>query len=114
MKASKSLLVVVALIFVALTVVQNPGVFSHEESLHLNLYFKSYQSPPIQLSVYFLGFFLVGFLLAYFHGLSERFKAKGAMKNQVEKVVKLEEEVKALKSLPLKEESPPTQETESS
>jgi uncharacterized integral membrane protein len=112
MKTFKSLLVVAVLGFVCVVVFQNSAVFTHKESLSLDLWVKSYQTPEIQLSIYFLGFFLAGLLLAYLHGLSERFKAKSVTKNHVTKISKLEEEIKALKSLPLQEEEPASQETE--
>jgi uncharacterized integral membrane protein len=112
MKMFKSLLVIAVLSLVGVIVFQNSAVFTHKESLSLNLWVWSDQTPPIQLSIYFLGFFLVGLLLAYLHGLSERFKAKNVTKNHVVKISKLEEEIKALKSLPLREEEPPSQETE--
>jgi ABC-type Na+ efflux pump permease subunit len=112
MKLFKSLLVVVVLSLVGVIVFQNSAVFTHKESLSLNLWVWSDQTPPIQLSIYFLGFFLLGLLLAYLHGLSDRFKARNVAKNYVEKISKLEEEIRALKSLPLQEEEPPSQETE--
>jgi hypothetical protein len=112
MKHFKLILLIAVLLFIVVFVVQNRTVLSHEESFALNLYVKSYHTPPFQLSIYFLGFFLIGFLLSYFHALSERFKGKNVMKNHLEKISKLEEEIKALKSLPLQEETPPSPETE--
>ena len=112
MKMFKSLLVIAVLGFVCVVVFQNSAVFTDTKSLGLNLWVWSDQTPEIQLSIYFLGFFLAGLLLAYLHGLSERFKAKNVTKNHVAKISKLEEEIKALKSLPLHEEEPASQETE--
>ena len=111
MKSIKLLLAIIALLFVVVVAVQNRPVLTHEASFHLNLYFKSYQTPPIQISIYFMGFFLIGFLLSYFHALTERFRARNAAKIHLEKISKLEEEVKVLKSLPLQEQTPPSQET---
>ena len=112
MKSIKLLFAIIVLLFIGLVAYQNRPVLTHETIFHLNLYVKSYQSPPIQVSIYFLGFFLIGFLLSYFHALSERFKARHATKSYVEKISKLEEEIKVLKSLPLQEQTPPAQETE--
>jgi len=113
MKFLKPLLLSVAIIFLLVVVVQNLGVFTHKEALRLNLLIKEYQSKPIYLSLYFLGFFLIGFLLSYFYGLGERFKAKKAIKNHLKTIRKLEEEIKVLKSLPIAEQTPPPEEGES-
>ena len=112
MRTLKLSLVIVILLFVVLVAVQNWAVLTDTETLKLNLWVKAYESPPIQLSIYFLGFFLIGFLLSYFHGLSERFRTRSATKAHLEKISKLEEEVKVLKSLPVQEENPPVEESE--
>lgn len=112
MKNLKPLVVIAVLILVAVVVVQNSAVFTHQESMKLDLYVKSYHTPEIQLSIYFLGFFLMGFLLAYLYGLSERFKARNVNRSHLEKISRLEAEIKALKSLPLQEQPSPSQENE--
>jgi len=112
MKSAKLVLLAVVGVFLVLAVVQNLGLFTHRESLRLNLLVWEYETAPILLSMYFVGFFLIGLLISYFHGLSDRFKAKHEIKNHLERISKLEEEVKVLKSLPVQEESSPSQETE--
>jgi len=102
----------VVVIFLVVVVVQNLDVFTHKEALRLNLVIKKYKTEPFQLSFYFLGFFLIGLLLSYFHGLKERFKAKSEIKNHLETIRKLEEEIKVLKSLPVQKENTPYKETE--
>jgi uncharacterized integral membrane protein len=112
MKQAKLVLLAVVGVFLVLVVVQNLSLFTHREPLKLNLLVWKYETAPILLSMYFVGCFLIGLLIAYFHGLSDRFRAKNEMKNHLEKISKLEEEIKVLKSLPVQEESPPSRETE--
>jgi uncharacterized integral membrane protein len=112
MKSVKLLLLAVVGIFLVLVVIQNLGVFTHKESLRLNLLVWKYETAPILLSMYFVGFFVIGLLLSYFHGLSDRFKAKNEIRHHLERISKLEEEIKVLKSLPIQEESSPSQEIE--
>jgi uncharacterized integral membrane protein len=113
MKSLKPLFFSLVIIFVVLLVVQNYGVFTHTEFLELKLYVWEGKTPPIPLSVYFLGFLLIGLLFSYFCGLSERFKAKKTIQNQLDTIRKQEEEIKALKSLPLAEETTSEKERES-
>ena len=112
MKSVKPLLWSLVVIFLVVVVVQNRGVFTHEEALRLNLLIKEYQTGPVQLSLYFLGFFLIGVLLSYFNGLGERLKANKTIKNHLETIRKLEEQIEVFKSLPVHKESSPSKETE--
>ena len=112
MKTVKLVLLAVVGVFLVLAVIQNLSLFTHRESLRLNLLIWQYESAPILLSMYFVAFFLIGLLISYFHGLSDRFRAKNEIKSNVEKISKLEEEIKVLKSLPVQEETPPSPETE--
>jgi hypothetical protein len=103
-----SLLVIVSVV----VVVQNLSLFTHKEALRLNLLIKQYQTGPIYLTLYFLAFFLIGLLISYFYGLAERFKANKTIKNHLETIRKLEEEIKVFKSLPIQRENTPSKETE--
>jgi uncharacterized integral membrane protein len=113
MKSVKPLFFSLVIVFLVLAVVQNLNVFMDEKSLRLNLWVWSGESPTIPLSVYFLGFLLVGLLVSYFYSLGERFKAKKTIQNHLETIGKQEEEIKALKSLPVAEETTSPKESES-
>ncbi len=113
MKSFKPVLFSLLMILGVMLVVQNMELFMYQKSLRLNLLVWSRETGAIPLSVYFLTFFLVGLLVAYFYGLSERFKAKRTVKNHLVTIHKLEEEVKALKNLPVAEQTTPQQEGES-
>ena len=98
-------------VFLVTIVVQNLGLLTHKESLRLNLLIKEYHTEPIYLSLYFLGFFLIGLLISYVHGLVERFKANRTIKNHLETIRKLEEEIKTFKDLPAQKMNKPSKET---
>jgi hypothetical protein len=112
MKSAKLVLLAVVGVFIITVVYQNRAMLTDTYSLRLNLVFREYKTGEILLSMYLVAFFLVGLLVSYFYGLSERFKTKNEIKNHVEKISKLEEEIKVLKSLPVQQESSPSQETE--
>ncbi|NVM20975.1 MAG: LapA family protein [Desulfobacterales bacterium] len=100
------------IIFIVLVVIQNLGIFLHTEPLKLNLLVWKKQTAPIHISVYFLGFFLIGLLISYFHGLAERFKAKRTIKGHLENIRKLEDDIAALKSRPAAEQTTSQEESE--
>ena len=112
MKSIKLVLLAVVGVFIIVVVYQNRALLTDTHSLRLNLVVKEYKTGEILLSMYFVAFFLAGLLVSYVHGLSGRFKAKNEIKGYLERISKLEEEIKVLKSVPVQEESSPSQETE--
>lgn len=121
------------LILVALFVVayQNRVFLLTTEALSVDLKLWGYQSPAIAHGLYFLGFFLVGFLLAYTSGLMARFRSSKMVKelnavidSQQEKISTLRGEMDLLKRRPVEapepqaevavEEAPEALESESS
>ncbi len=59
---------------------QNQAFFLEKKSVGINYVVGSYQSPELQIVLYFLIFFLAGLLISYFHSLSERFAARKTIK----------------------------------
>ncbi|MDY6839014.1 MAG: LapA family protein [Thermodesulfobacteriota bacterium] len=112
MKSLKPVLFFMVVILFAVVVVQNSEVFMERKAMGLNLWVWSGETQPIPLSVYFLGFFLVGLLISYFYGLGERFRAKKTIQNHLQTIGKQEEEIKVLKSLPIAEEETPQEQSE--
>ena len=62
---------------IAVVFFQNPEPFMAKQSMRL---FK-YQTPQLQAAVYFLAFFVAGFLVAYVYTLPERYRLKKAIKH---------------------------------
>jgi len=106
----KLILLCIVAIFIILVIYQNRAVFTHTESFAVNLLVWEYETPPILLSMCFVAFFLVGILISYFHGLIGRFKARNEIKNHLEKISKLEEEIRVLKSSSPQQVNPPSRE----
>lgn len=67
--------------FFMLIFFQNPLLFQSQQSLRINLYFfDEFKSPEVASAVFFLGFFLSGFIIAYFFSLPERLQLKKKIK----------------------------------
>jgi len=103
------------LILAALFVVafQNRAFLLTTESLTVDLTLWAYQAPAIAHGLYFLGFFLLGFLLAYTSGLMARFKSgkmvkelNAAIDSQQEKISTLRGEMDLLKRCPVVDSAP--------
>jgi len=113
MRSLKPVLFFMVVVLFAVVVVQNSEVFMERKAMGLDLWIWNGETQPIPLSVYFLGFFLVGLLISYFYGLGERFRAKKTIQNHLQTIGKQEEEIKVLKSLPIAEEETPQEQSES-
>jgi uncharacterized integral membrane protein len=113
MRSLKPVLFFVVVILFAIIVVQNSEVFMETKAMGLDLWVWSGQTQPIPLSVYFLGFFLLGLLISYVHALSERFRAKKTIQDHLQTIRKQEEEIKVLKSLPPEEDAASQEQSQS-
>ncbi len=98
MKKAKVVFWLLVIGFVALVVYQNQDYFLAKKSLEINLYVKQYHTPPLANGILVLGCFLVGFLIAYAVSLSERFKARKAVKNMNAAVESHLEQISALRN----------------
>jgi hypothetical protein len=88
------------IVFLTIVVWQNQGVFMDKKVLGIDLVAWNYTTQPIHLSLYFLSFFLIGLLVAYFHGLCERFRAKKTIANQLQTIRTPNEEVSSSPNIP--------------
>lgn len=99
MKKVKIAFWLIILVFAGVFVYQNKIVFMAKQSLSLTLPFlETLQTPELPHAVLFLVFFLAGFLIAYFTGLSDRFKSKKTVKNLNAAAAAQQDELTALKS----------------
>ena len=112
MKSVRPLLWSLLFIVTVVVVVQNLNLFTHKEALRLNLLIKEYQTGPISLTLYFLGFFLIGLLISYFYGLAERCKANRTIRSHLKTIRRLEEEIRVLKDSSVQIENTPSKGTE--
>jgi uncharacterized integral membrane protein len=105
MKKVKIVLWIILIGFLAIIFFSNQDYFLAKQSIQIKIPHvadKSFKELPNV--VYFLVFFVIGFLVAYFLSLSERFKSKKTIKNlnaattsQLQEISELKKEVKSQK-----------------
>ena len=88
----------IVVILLSVVVMQNPDVFWDKKSLQLDLWVWRNETPEIALAVYFVTFFLVGYLGSYFLALAQRFRIKRTVTMQQQTIQRLEQEVQSMKS----------------
>jgi uncharacterized integral membrane protein len=106
MKKVKIVLWIIFIGFIAIIFFSNKNYFLIKQSLQIKLLFtEPYEIKEMPNAVYFLVFFVLGFLIAYFFSLSERFRSKKTIKNlnaaatsQLEEISALKKEMNTLKS----------------
>jgi len=124
MKKAKWIFWFLVIVFIGLVIYQNQSYFLDKQQLGVDVYFEQYQTPEFANGVLVLGCFLVGFLLAYIFGLSERFKSGRTIRklnetinDHLEQIAMLKREVDSIKAASvqtpepvtvIEEESPPT------
>lgn len=98
----------IVLIIIGLLGYQNKTFFMAKHSLELKLPFLSIvHTPELSNAVFFLIFFMTGFLIAYFFNLAKRFKSKKTIKDlkttsdsHKEDIATLRKEVETLRIKP--------------
>ena len=81
MKKVKLVLWIIIIGFFGLAVYQNQDFFLSRHSLGINLYFSAYRTLELPNAVLFAAFFLIGWLIAYIFGLSDRYQASRTIKS---------------------------------
>ena len=106
MKKLKIVLWLIIIGFIAIIFFSNKEYLLAKQVLQINLlYTEPFHTMELPTAVFFLVFFLTGFLIAYFISLSARFKSKKTIKNlnaaatsQLEEIAALKKEVESLQS----------------
>lgn len=80
MKKIKIFCWVLIICLIVLVVLQNRPYFWEPQSLGVNLYFSQYNTPELPNGTFVVIALLIGFLVAYFVSLPERFKARKTIK----------------------------------
>lgn len=101
MKTAKTLALGLFIVILILFVVQNLRALSHTESLGLNIFFTSFQSSPVQMSVLLIICFAAGFLMAFLWGYAQRRRLKKTVKELRQSETRAGEELKSLRNLPI-------------
>jgi hypothetical protein len=99
MKKFKIVFWILLLVFIALVIYQNQGLFMAKQHLVLKLPFiDPLYTPELQTAVFFIAFFLVGLLVAYFFSLLGQFKSRKTIKVLNASAAARTEELNALKA----------------
>jgi uncharacterized integral membrane protein len=107
MRKVKIVLWIILLGIIAIIFLSNKEYFFQEKkSIQIILpYITTYKFKEMPSAVYFFVFFVLGFLIAYFISLSERFKSKKTIKNlnaaatsQLQEISTLKKEIDTLKA----------------
>jgi uncharacterized integral membrane protein len=107
MRKVKMVLWIILLGVIAIFVYSNKNYFFNtKQSIQILIPFKEpYTFKEMPNALYFLVFFVIGFLVAYFLSLSERFKSKKTIKNlnaaatsQLQEISTLKKEIDTLKT----------------
>ncbi len=105
MKKVRFVLWIIFIGFLAIIFFSNKDYFLAKQGIQINLLLtEPFQIKELPNAVYFLVFFMAGFLVAYFISLSERFKSKKTIKNlnaaatsQLEEISGLKKEIDSLR-----------------
>lgn len=106
MKKLKIVLWVIIIGFIATIFFSNKNYLLAKQAFQIDfLYGEPFHSMELPNAIFFLVFFLTGFLIAYFISLSARFKSKKTIKNlnaaatsQLKEIAALKKEVELLQS----------------
>ena len=98
---------VLILAFIGIVLFQNDGLFLGKQALGIDFYFVSYRTPELPVAIYFLATLVIGLIVSYLFGLSDKFKARRTIKGltstldaQRDELSSLKREIEVLKSRP--------------
>ena len=107
MKKVKFVLWVLVLGFIVLVIFQNQTYLLAKHHLLVNIFLAQYQTPDLANGIYILLSFILGLLIAYFLGLSDRLRSRKTIKKLKETLSTndsdlsaLRDELEALKQTP--------------
>ena len=72
---------ILILAFIGVILYQNKAVFFADQTLGFDLYFVKYQTPQLPTAIYFLATLVIGFMISYLFGLSDKFKTRKFVKS---------------------------------
>ena len=98
MKKAKAIVWIIIVGLFALAVYQNQDFFLSRHSLGMNLLIADYRSVNLPNLVLFIAFFLLGWLIAYVSGLSERYRSRRAIKSLRKTIADQQNAIDSLKT----------------
>lgn len=98
MRKLKLFLAVVFLGVFGLLIFENRALFGQWYAFDFNFIFYKYRAPKMVVGVYFIAVFLMGFLIAYFSGLMDKYRARRTIRSLENQLAAREEGAPALQS----------------
>lgn len=96
MGKARSIFWLIILGLIVVVILQNQVFFFGKQSLQLI----SYRTPEIAVAIFFLAFFVLGLVVAYFFSLPERFRLKKTIKNLKNILDTQQREIEKMKTEP--------------
>ena len=101
MNTLKAVLLGLFIILVVLFAVQNLPVLTYKQSMKLDLLFTSFQTPEMQVALYLIICFSLGFFTALILGFMEKRRLLKNYKGLQDRLARTEEELNSLRNLPI-------------
>lgn len=97
MKKAKIAFYLLFIVFLGVIIYQNGDFFFAGRTLKVDLYLDQFTSPNLPTALWFVSFFLLGWLLAYLASLTDRFRARQECKKLQQKIQLQENDIAAMK-----------------
>ncbi len=98
---------ILILAFIGVVLYQNKALFFANQTLGFDLHIVKYETPQLPVAIFFLATLVIGFMISYLFGLSDKFKTKKSVKSlnstldaKREEVTSLKREMELLKNRP--------------
>jgi hypothetical protein len=97
MKKFKIAFWAVLVILVGLIVLQNKAFFFGEQAFHINFWVARYETPKLPIWAVFVGFFVLGWVIAYVGATFGRLKRSRTLRDQNNMIATQHQELSSLK-----------------
>lgn len=97
MKKAKVAFGLLFIVMLGLIIYQNGKFFFPGQTLKIDLFGKHYSSPNLPVAIWFVSFFLLGWLLAYLSSLADRFKAGKENRQLTQTVTSQQRDIEEMK-----------------
>ena len=111
MKHIKAIFGILAIFLVVVIIIQNHASMAKTVKFKINLIFFQYETSLMSLYLIVVIAFLVGIVVSYLLGISERFRLRKEIKALTKEAVEKDKELNSLRNLPVTSEDVSTNQT---
>jgi uncharacterized membrane protein YciS (DUF1049 family) len=97
MKKFKIIIWLIIIGVIGLIMYQNRDFFMARHSLGIDLISAQYQSPELPTAIFFMAFFLIGWLIGYLFSLADRFRAGKTLKRLQQSIHSQQSDIESMK-----------------